>query len=41
MAFVGPHAEGQSLRDIARGVCVSLAVVHGEVDTAHATPSAS
>ncbi|MGW4843212.1 recombinase family protein [Nocardia brasiliensis] len=33
-AILARHAEGQSLREISRGVGVSLAVVHGEVTTA-------
>ncbi|MFE3280075.1 helix-turn-helix domain-containing protein [Nocardia sp. NPDC059239] len=33
-AILARHAEGQSLREIARGVGVSLAVVHGEVRAA-------
>ncbi|MBF6129866.1 recombinase family protein [Nocardia brasiliensis] len=33
-AILARHAEGQSLREISRGVGVSLAVVHGEVKTA-------
>ncbi|MGQ4615288.1 recombinase family protein [Nocardia sp. R7R-8] len=36
-AILARHAEGQSLREIARGVGVRLAVVHGEVKTAQAT----
>ncbi|MFF0531143.1 hypothetical protein ACFYT3_22490 [Nocardia amikacinitolerans] len=36
-AILARQAEGQSLREIARGVGVSLAVVHGEVK-APATP---
>ncbi|GAA4890666.1 helix-turn-helix domain-containing protein [Streptomonospora salina] len=32
------RAEGQSLREIARGVGVSLAVVHGEVKAAENAP---
>ena len=39
-AILARHAEGQSLREIARGVGVSLAVVHGEVRTAQAAESA-
>ncbi|WP_063002617.1 recombinase family protein [Nocardia mikamii] len=33
-AILARHAEGQSLREISRGVGVSLAVVHGEVKAA-------
>ncbi|MFD4358079.1 hypothetical protein ACFWPX_36440 [Nocardia sp. NPDC058518] len=35
------HAEGQSLREISRGVGVSLAVVHGEVAAARTTEPVS
>lgn len=37
-AILGRRAEGQSLREIARGVGVSLAVVHGEVKAAESNP---
>ncbi|WP_067892330.1 ECF-type sigma factor [Nocardia vaccinii] len=39
-AILARHAEGQSLREIARGVGVSLAVVHGEVKLAQSAESA-
>ena len=38
-AILASHAEGQSLREVARGVEVGLAAVHGEVKTAQATES--
>lgn len=37
-AILARRAEGQSLREIARGVGVSLAVVHGEVKAAENDP---
>ncbi|MGV9679110.1 recombinase family protein [Nocardia sp. NPDC003482] len=40
-AILAHHAEGQSLREIARGVGVSLAVVHGEVEAARTAESAA
>ncbi|MBF6175991.1 helix-turn-helix domain containing protein [Nocardia blacklockiae] len=39
-AIRGRHTEGQSLREIARGVGVSLAVVHSEVKAEQAAESA-
>ncbi|MFD4353696.1 helix-turn-helix domain-containing protein [Nocardia sp. NPDC058518] len=38
-AIMARRAEGQSLREISRGVGVSLAVVHGEVKAAPADPT--
>ncbi|MBB3038162.1 hypothetical protein [Hoyosella altamirensis] len=38
-AILARRVEGQSLREIARGVGVSLAVVHGEVKAAEQTPT--
>jgi len=38
-AILARRAEGQSLREIARGVGVSLAVVHGEVKEAETAPA--
>jgi DNA invertase Pin-like site-specific DNA recombinase len=37
-AILARRAEGQSLREIARGVGISLAVVHGEVKAASTAP---
>ena len=37
-AILARRAEGQALRQIARGVGVSLAVVHGEVKAAENDP---
>ncbi|MFI5500963.1 hypothetical protein ACIA5E_18040 [Nocardia asteroides] len=36
-AILARHAEGRSLREISRGVGVSLAVVHGEIAAAAET----
>ncbi|MDO3651169.1 recombinase family protein [Nocardia mangyaensis] len=39
-AILARHAEGQSLREISRGIGVSLAVVHGEVQAAREASAA-